>query len=102
MIRHGVVNLKENKRKGRTFAIEQIFQHPKYKGTAYYDIAVLQIARVTFDYHLRPICLPDPSNFKIDKYENDATDLIGWGSEDFTGPTSPKLKRIIQTIYDYR
>ena len=102
MIRHGVVNLNENKSKGQTFPIEKTFQHPKYKGTAYFDIAVLQIALVTFSYHLRPICLPHPSNFKIDKYENDASDLIGWGSDDFTGPTSPKLKRIILSIYEYR
>jgi hypothetical protein len=102
MIRHGVVNLNDNRSKGQTFLIEKTFLHPKYKGTAYFDIAVLQIAPVTFDYNLRPICLPDPSNFKIDKYENYASDLIGWGSEDLTGPTSPKLKRIILTIHEYR
>ena len=102
MIRHGVNDLKQPRNQGQTFSIEKMYQHPKYTGTAYYDIAVLKIASVNFGPDLRPICLPDPSNFKIDKYENDATDLIGWGSEDFTGPTSPKLKRIIQTIYDYR
>jgi hypothetical protein len=102
MIRHGVLNLTDNKSKGRTFSIEKTFQHPNYTGIAYFDIAVLQIAPVTFDYNLRPICLPNATNFKIDKYENDASDLIGWGSKDLTGPTSPTLKRVIISIYEYR
>jgi hypothetical protein len=103
MIRHGVSNLNQtrNELRGETITIEKVFQHPKYKRTAYFDIAVLQIAPVEFNAYLRPICLPKPLDFKIDKYDNYLSQLIGWGSEEL-GTPSPKLKRVILQIYEYR
>ncbi len=99
MIRHGVINLNQmqNKGHGQTFLIKKVFQHPKYIGTAYFDLAVLQIAPVKFNANLRPICLPSSSDFKIDHYEDKTTTLIGWGSKDNTD-----LKTSILTIYEYR
>jgi len=102
MIRHGVNDLTLPRNNGQTFAIEKISQHPKYTGIAYYDIAKLQIAPVKFLPNLRPVCLPDPSKFKIDQYDERTTTLIGWGSKDTTGQNSPILKRTILTIYEYR
>ena len=102
MIRHGVTQLNQTKSKGQTFQIEKIFIHPKYNETGYFDIAVLQIAPVNFNLHLRPICLPNPSDFRIDQYYDRASTLIGWGSKESAGTTSPTLKRIILTIYDDR
>ncbi len=102
MIRHGVNDLKQNRNQGHMFLIEKMYQHPKYIGTAYYDIAILKIAPVVFGPHLRTICLPDPSDFKIDQYDDKLSTLIGWGSKEKTGTTSPTLKRTILTIYDYR
>jgi hypothetical protein len=83
------------------FVIEKIFKHPKYTGTAYYDIAVLQIARVKLTAFLRPVCLPDSSKFELHRYDDKTATLIGWGSNDVTGSTSASLKRTILTIYDY-
>ncbi len=102
MIRHGVFNLNQTRNKGQTFEIQETFTHPKYNGSAYYDIAVLQIAPVTFNVHLRPICLPNSSNFNANAYDNDAADLIGWGSQEFLGKTSTTLRRAILKIHKYR
>ena len=102
MIRQGVPNLNQTKENGNTFSIKKIFQHPEYIGTAYYDIAVLEIAPVQFKANLRPICLPDSSDFTVNKYDNDAADLIGWGSDEYLGKTSPRLKRAVLKIYTYR
>ena len=101
MIRHGVTNLALPPNKGQTFVIEKIFQHPKYVGTAYFDIAVLQISPVKFLRQLRPVCLPDPSKYEIDQYEEKTTTLIGWGSKEISGDPSPILKRTILTVYEY-
>jgi hypothetical protein len=92
MIRHGVVNLNLSREIGQTFSIKAVFQHPKYIETAYYDIAVLQIAPVTFDAHLRPICLPDSSEFTVNAYDNDAADLIGWAVKNYWGKLHQNLK----------
>lgn len=102
MIRHGVSNLNQTRSKGQIFEIEKTFKHPKYSGNAYYDIAVLQIAPVTFNAGLRPICLPDSSEFSLNEYDKDAADLIGWGSEEILGKTSEKLRRAILKIHKYR
>ncbi len=102
MIRQGINNLNETRNKGQLFSIEKIFRHPKYSGTAYYDIAMLQIAPVKFDSYLRPVCLPDSSDFRLSRYEEKASTLIGWGSKEASGKTSSTLKRTILTIYDYR
>jgi len=84
------------------FDIENIFKHPKYDGTAYYDISVLQIAPVTFTAYLRPICLPDSSLFTLDQFNNKNTSLLGLGSRDITANYSPTLKRTFLTIYENR
>ncbi len=102
MIRHGIGNLNLTRNYGQTFEIKETYKHPKYNGTAYYDIAVLKIAPVEFNAYLRPICLPDSSDFDVNAYNNDAADLIGWGSGDYSGATSLKLKRAILKIYKYR
>jgi hypothetical protein len=102
MIRHGVNNLDLNRDKGQTFTIQKTFKHPKYNGIAYFDIAVIQIAPVEFSARLRPICLPDPEEFRLDRYEERASTLIGWGSDGYLGNYSSKLKRAILTIYEYR
>lgn len=104
MIRQGVVNLnqKRSNTRGQSFSIEKVFQHPSYSGTAYFDIAVLQIAPVKFNANLRPICLPDPSDFYFDRYDDRASTLIGWGSTDTTEKASSTLKRTVLTIYEYR
>ncbi len=102
MIRHGVSNLNQTRNKGQTFEIQRTFTHPKYNISAYYDIAVLEIAPVTFNVHLRPICLPDSSDFTANAYDNDAADLIGWGSEELLGKTSLTLRRAILKIHKYR
>jgi len=46
--------------------------------------------------------LPDSSNFKENQYDDKTTTLIGWGSKDTTGDTSPILKRIILRVYENR
>ena len=102
IIRYGVSNLDQSSDKGQTFPIQKIFKHPKYNGLAYYDIAVLQIAPVEFSASLRPICLPDSEEFKLDRYEERASTLIGWGSDGYLGSSSSILKRAILTIYEYR
>ncbi len=102
MIRHGVANLTQPPTDGQTISIEKFFQHPKYTGTAYYDIAVLQISPIEFKPHLRPICLPNPTDFKIDKYDDKTVTLIGWGNKDALDTTLPTIKRTILTIYDNR
>ncbi len=102
MIRHGITQLNQTKTKGNSFQIEKIFQHPKYTGTGYFDVAVLQIAPVKFNFRLRPICLPDPSDFKIDKYDDRTTTLIGWGSNDLNGKPLTSLRRTLLTVFDNR
>ena len=102
MIRQGVTDLRQPYNKDQMISIENIFVHPKYNGRAYFDIAVLQTAPLVFQSHRKPVCLPDSSDFKIDKYENYASTLIGWGSKDLTGLTSDTLKRTILTIHEYR
>jgi len=102
MIRHGVNRLNQTGNHGQLFSIEKKIRHPKYNETAYYDIAILKIAPVKFGPQLRPVCLPEPSNFKIDRYDDRTATLIGWGSTDLTGATSSILKRTILTIYDNR
>jgi hypothetical protein len=85
------------------FEIEKVYVHPKYmNGKAYYDIAVIIITPVSFTPRVRPICLPESSAFKIDKYDGVSSTLIGWGNSFHTGKTSSTLKRTILTIYDYR
>ena len=102
MIRHGVSNLNLTRNNGQTFEIKETYKHPKYIGNAYYDIAVLQIAPVEFNANLRPICLRNSSDFDVNEYNNDAANLIGWGSGEYLGTTSLKLKRAILKIYKYR
>jgi len=103
-IRQGDIDLKQSVDDGNTetFDIKRIYKHPKYNETAYFDIAVLQIAPVNFKAHLRPVCLPDSSSFKIDQYDGLASTLIGWGSKSANGKNSATLRRIILTIYEYR
>ncbi len=102
MIRHGVANLSEIQT-GQNISIEKYFQHEKYiDESAYFDIAVLQIAPVEFSSQLQPICLPDPMKFKIDQYDDKTSNVIGWGSQDLHGNTSPTLRRAVLSIYDYR
>ena len=102
MIRQGVTDLNLPRNRGQTFSIEKYFQHPKYSGTAYFDIGVLQISPVNFDSKLKPICLPDPAKFNLDQYDGKSTTLIGWGSDSLLGTTSASLKRTILTIRSYR
>ena len=101
VIRHGITNLKQTQR-GQNFTIEKYYQHEKYDETAYFDVAILQVTPVIFNRHLRPICLPDFSNFKIDRYDDRTSNVIGWGSKETSGITSPTLKRTSLTIYGYR
>ena len=65
MIRLGLSDLTLSIYEGVTFSIEKVSVHPKYNGTAYFDIAVLQINQVL--PHLRQVCLPDSSKFEIFK-----------------------------------
>ncbi len=102
MIRHGVNRLNPTGKRGQIFLIEETLRHPKYTGRAYYDIAILKIAPVKFGPQLIPICLPEPSNFKIDRYDDRTATLIGWGSTDLNGVTSSILKKTILTIYHNR
>ena len=102
MIRHGVKHLNQTRNQGQIFSVEKKIRHPKYIGTAYYDIAILKIAPVKFGPQLRPVCLPEPSNFKIDRYDDKTATLIGWGSTDLNGVTSSILKKTILTIYHNR
>ncbi len=95
-------NLDQTKKSGQIFEILKTFQHPKYTGNAYYDIALLQIAPVKFNVRLRPICLPDSSEFNVNEYNNVAADLIGWDNGDYLGLTSRTLKIAGLKIYQYR
>ena len=39
--------------------IKGVFIHPNYNGnSAYFDIAIVETANVTFSYFISPICLP--------------------------------------------
>ena len=85
------------------FAINEVFIHPNYKhGLAYYDVAVLIIPNVEFTSHVRPVCLPNPEDYRLDRYYGDTSTLIGWGNSERLGKTSEQLKRTILTIYEYR
>jgi hypothetical protein len=104
-VRLGDFNLanKTDDRNVQESSIRKIFKHPKYlEGIAYYDIAVIKITPVEFNRRIRPICLPDPSNFKLDQFDDVLTTIIGWESEAVHGKPSDTLKRTIVRIYDYR
>ncbi len=104
-IRLGDTDLKSNTddKNVQEIEIEEIHKHPKYiEEVAYYDIAVLKVRPVVFTAHVKPICLPNPENFKIDKYEGHSSTLIGWGASTDDGKPDPILRRTILTIYDYR
>jgi hypothetical protein len=50
--------------------ITKITKHPKYvEGVAYFDIAVLEIELIQSTGYIRPVCLPSPNDFSMDKYE---------------------------------
>jgi hypothetical protein len=85
------------------FPILEVFTHLNYKhGLAYYDSAVLIIPSAEFTSHVRPICLPNPEDYRLDRYYGDTSTLIGWGNSVRTGQPSEQLKRTILTIYEYR
>ncbi len=50
--------------------------HPKYiDGQAYFDIALLDVDEIQFSPTVRPICLPNSKDFKIDKYDGVRKDI---------------------------
>jgi len=91
-----------NNEREETFQIQMIFIHPMYNMTAYFDIAVLKVAPIQFLPHLRPICLPDQSNFELEKYENFDTTLIGWGNNYAHETDNLHLKTAFLTVKNYR
>ena len=104
-IRFGDNNLKSPVDDGlvQEFDIQEIFINPNYKdGLAYYDVAVLIIQNVEFTTHVRPVCLPNPEDFWLERYGGDTSTLIGWGNSERFGKTSDQLRRTILTIYEYR
>ena len=100
MIRLGLSDLTLSIYEGVTFSIEKVSVHPKYNGTAYFDIAVLQINQVL--PHLRQVCLPDSSKFEIDQHEERAATLIAWRNSFSSAQFSKTIKRINLTIFEYR
>ena len=50
--------------------IVRIKKHPKYvQGVAYFDVAVLEIEPIEFTAYVRPVCLPNSKDFRVDKYD---------------------------------
>ncbi len=104
MIRHHVFDLNRPRynQSGNTFSIEKYFFHSKYNGNAYFDIAVIQIASVNFSENLRPVCLPNPTNFETNRYDERSATLISWGTYYPAYRRATTIKKTIWTIYGNR
>lgn len=77
----------------KTYRIDRVIPHEHFNAiTLEFDIALLRIAEpVTFDFWVRPICLPDPK--RIENSGSFCT-AIGWGDTGETEDDSEDLKEV--------
>ena len=86
----------EDNTNAKNLEISKYFIHHLFsEKKAYYDIAILETAPVQKSYAVSPICLPSSQN----NYDNDAVQLIGWGSKFEIGSPSNKLQRVSLTVF---
>jgi len=65
---------------------------------AYYDVAIVKVAHVTFSNSIAPICLsvrPDPDG---DNFVQRSATVAGWGSYNLSNVASDSLKTAALTI----
>ena len=60
--------------------IEQLYIHPNYTNNAYFDIAVVKIAKVDFCIAIYPICLPE-SPQPVDHRALHTATVVGYGPD---------------------
>ena len=90
---------KEDDKNAKNLEISKYFIHPLFKEKeAYFDIAILETDQIEKSDAVSPICLPLSEN----NYDNDAAQLIGWGSRSGTGSPSNKLQRVSLTVFPQR
>ena len=78
------------------YSVDKIYVHPFYEFTPQadrYDVAVLKLSRpVRYDYHIRPICLPERgSRIPI----GSVAMVAGWGA---TEPDSIRRPKELQAV----
>ena len=89
----------EDNKNAQNLEISKYFIHHLFKEKeAYFDIAILETAPIEKSDAVSPICLPSSQN----NYDNNAAQLIGWGSKFATGSPSNKLQRVSLTVFPQR
>ena len=83
----------------KTLDVIRKIPHPMYiEGVAYFDIAILQTANVTYT----PVCLPQVSAANYEKFDYRSVELTGWGSQNALGSGFKKLNRLTLTVFPFR
>ena len=79
------------------FDVAEIIPHPEYTSRyVYNDIGLVKLTdRVTYNYHIRPICLPTNSDLP------DIFQSMGWGALGFNAEKSVKLIKVHQELFPY-
>ncbi|CAF0738870.1 unnamed protein product [Brachionus calyciflorus] len=87
----GVNNIREKIKISNLFYAKSVIYHENYSNVDFYkgvDIALIRLTKnLNFSKNIQPICLPPPG-FNLEKIENKALTLIGWGSIDGSSKTS--------------
>lgn len=85
-----------NNKDRRDFTVNRIIRHEKYNASNYNsDIALIKLSQeVEFTNKLQPVCIPERQDF----VGKNAT-VVGWGSVQFSGPSSTLLKKLTIPIW---
>ena len=60
------------------FTKRQVAIHPKYEGTSYYDVAVIELDEpLVFNEGVQPVCLPRGSDLNVDLHADQYVTLLG-------------------------
>jgi len=81
--------------------IKQIIVHPLFKGGRgnYYDIAMLRMTKpISFNSHVRPICLPNAN----DNHEGQKCHIAGWGVLNGDKDLTDKLMTVSSDVWSYK
>ena len=96
----GTADLDYSTPERKEIKIEEIILHPKYKGTSYFDIALVKLKEdLDFNDAISPICIPDLPTLDVNHRVHHATTLTGWGATEKHGQTSPILRKGQLTIF---
>ena len=77
------------------YTLTRLLNHPGFKlDSQVNDIAlVVTASTISFNYGVSPACLPF-SPMATNSFAGDQVQALGWGTTDFGGPKSQRLKRV--------